>query len=200
MSSIIWPERVILSLDMILSQTSVTIFRHPFSEDAKHSHDLLLSAAALYSGHSRSELGELEFNPWGKPYFPSFPNLHFSITHSGDWWLCGFSGAELGLDLQQHRSHVPPETLASRFFHPHENEFLAQKDYRNFYDLWTAKESWVKYTGHGFFDDPSTFSVVSAEHQFPVIDGAEFRPLPFSSGYSLCLCMKSIQDVHLLSL
>lgn len=166
----------------------VTIFCHPHTESSHQSHTLLRQAASLYSGRSEAELGSLETTKWGKPFFSSQPDLHFSITHSGDWWLCGFSSCPLGLDLQIHRSHVSPDKLSRRFFHPLEDAFLEQNNYTQFFDLWCAKESWVKYTGHGFYNAPESFSVVSFDGPFPCVDGAELRLIPFEPGYSLCLC------------
>ena len=166
----------------------VALFRAPFREDARHSHDLLYQAAEHRSGLSRGELGPLEIGPWGKPAFSQHPELHFSLTHSGAWWLCAFSSRPVGLDLQIHRSFSPPETLSRRFFHPREDAFLARSGYRDFFDLWSAKESYVKLTGRGFYLDPAAFSVVSPEGRFPSIPEGTLRLLPFQSGYSLCLC------------
>jgi len=180
--------------------SDIIVFQHPFVEDSKNSHILLRQAAEQYSGFSASDLGALEYNPWGKPFFSLHPQLHFSITHSGNWWMCAFSKDNIGLDLQIHRSHCSPADLANRFFHPLEQHFLARNGYQYFYDLWSAKESWVKYNGHGFFDDPGTFSVVSVEGRFPIMEGAEFQQISFESDYSLCLCMESISNIHLLSL
>lgn len=167
---------------------NITIFSAPFSEEGLTSHTLLYQAAQQYSGLSASELGPLESTPWGKPSFSRTSHIHFSITHSGSWWLCGFSDAPLGLDLQIHRSHTPPSRLSQRFFHPLEDAFLARDNYSRFFDLWCAKESWVKYTGHGFFDDPGSFSVVSHDGSFPILPGVVLRLLPFMQGYSLCVC------------
>lgn len=33
---------------------------------------------------------------------PEYPWLHFSISHSGDFWACAMAAQEVGLDLQQH--------------------------------------------------------------------------------------------------
>lgn len=178
----------------------VTVFFSPFPEGSSHSHALLSQAAQCYSGLRPGQLGELEANPWGKPFFSLQPGLHFSITHSGDWWLCAFSGSPIGLDLQIHRSHAAPEALSRRFFHPREDAFLSQENHRRFFDLWCAKESWVKYTGRGFWDSPESFSVVSARGDFPAMDGAQMRLLPFTEGYSLCLCSQSIGEVRFASL
>ena len=174
----------------------VTIFHCLSPEEDRQSHTLLYQAAGAFTGLSPQHLGPLETNPWGKPSFSLRPDLHFSITHSADWWLCGFSSRPLGLDLQVHHSHAAPAALSRRFFHPLEDAFLSREGYRSFFDLWSAKESWVKYTGHGFFDDPATFSVVSAAGVFPSVDGAQLRLLPFTEGYSLCLCAQTPGEIR----
>ena len=106
--------------------TPVTIFRHPFWEGGDGSHTLLVQAAQRYSGLAPGAFGELRTGPWGKPFFPQGPGLHFSLTHSGEWWLCAFSDRPLGLDLQIHRSYADPARLARRFFHPREDAWLAR--------------------------------------------------------------------------
>ena len=175
--------------------TPVTIFLHPFREGGDGSHTLLVQATQRYSGLGPRALGELRTGPWGKPFFPQVPRLHFSLTHSGEWWLCAFSDRPLGLDLQIHRSYADPARLARRFFHPLEDAWLARAQYRDFFDLWCAKESWVKYTGRGFFDDPADFSVVDRQGRFPVRGGLQLCLLPFAPGYSLCLCARQIGAV-----
>lgn len=178
----------------------VSIYYRPFQEGADHSHALLRQAAARYAGCPALCLGPIEQGPWGKPFFSGAPQLQFSLTHSGRWWLCAFSAAPLGLDLQAHHSYLSPAKLSQRFFHPAEDAFLSRTGYLRFFDLWCAKESWVKFTGRGFFDDPSTFSVASPSGSFPVQEGAQLRLLPFSPGYSLCLCAATLGQIGFLSL
>ena len=178
------------------SNRHITVYSAPFSEDSRDSHALLYRAAEKHTGLTASELGPLTHTPLGKPSFSLSPHIHFSITHSGDRWLCGFSDAPLGIDLQIHRSYTPPARLSQRFFHPLEDAFLAADDYARFFDLWCAKESWVKYTGQGFFDDPGSFSVVSGDGVFPVMEGVVLELLPFAEGYSLCICSKSPSEIH----
>lgn len=116
----------------------------------------------------------------GKPYFCASP-LHFSVSHSGRYWACAFYTAALGMDLQEHRS-TNPEPVARRFFHPEERKHLEESGFTDFFDLWAAKESYVKYTGTGISDSFSGFSVLGGG---PV----RFYPIPFMDGYSLCVCI-----------
>ena len=188
MLSIIWPAWVSLNPDM----PSVTIFTAPYSEEDLHSHQLLCRAAMLLTGR---DPGSIARGPWGKPCFPNLPMLHFSISHSGEWWLCAFSDRPVGIDLQRCVSFVSPKTLSRRFFHPQEDSFLLQNSYEYFYDLWTAKENWVKFTGRGFYDEPESFSVVAEDGSFPSAEGTQLQHIPFRDGYSLCVCAEVIGTI-----
>ena len=179
-----------------MAAPDVTIYRSPAEEGDGLSRTRLVRAVCLHTGLRPDLLGEPAVTPLGKPYFPALPELHCSVTHSGSWWLCACSARPVGLDLQIHRSHTDPATLSRRFFHPLEDSWLAREDYRAFFDLWCAKESWVKYTGRGLYDGTESFHVVSPDGTFPAMEGAELRLIPFAEGYSLCLCARQIGQIR----
>lgn len=122
----------------------------------------------------------------GKPYFPAAPWLHFSISHSGAWWVCAFSDAPVGVDLQRVQPALET-SIARRFFHPDEGAWLAGNP-TGFFQLWTAKEACVKLTGQGIDGNFSKFSVVRDGGIVSPIEGTVLRYLPFAEGYVLCLC------------
>ena len=159
------------------------IYVFPY-EKGGDSRALLREAAARETGLSPGAFA-VETGPWGKPFFPNRPALHFSVTHSGGWWLCAFGSAPVGLDLQDHRP-APREKLARRYFHPDEVSFLEARGFEGFFDIWAAKESYVKYTGQGLYTPLDSFSVVQGDG-FAVC-GAQLRPLDFCPAHSLCLC------------
>ena len=64
-----------------------------------------------------------------KPRFQNAESIHFSISHSGDWWSCAVSTEEVGLDIQQER-HCRAERLARRFYHPLEVAWLEKNGYK----------------------------------------------------------------------
>ncbi len=130
----------------------------------------------------------------GKPYFLHFPELHFSISHSGDYWLAAFALAPVGIDIQLH-TVCRRELLAKRFFHLCEIEWLASNDYQDFFYVWTAKESYVKYTGQGIDDSFNDFSVVENNALAKQIKGAELLHLVFEEKYNICLCGQQLQNV-----
>ena len=167
----------------------------------------------------------------GKPYFdsevvgqndqqPRWSDIHFSLSHSGDYSACAFHTKPVGLDLQVHRE-CRREAIARRFFHPAEYAWLEKTGFEAFFQVWAAKESYVKYTGSGIAGGLDTFSVVDENglvRDLPREDGSpgvslwtpgerhsrslscdpvEPPPLWLPENYSFCLCAESIPDVRL---
>ena len=145
-------------------------------------------AAARYCAALGAALPDLTIAraPGGKPYFPAAPWLHFSVSHSGDVWLCALSDAPVGVDVQ-YRQPTREAALARRFFHPREVAWLGENP-DSFFRLWTAKEACVKLTGQGIDGAFGRFSVIANGTFAAPIHGAVLRHLPFAEGYVLCLC------------
>ena len=142
--------------------------------DGKHgSHDLLKKAAAHWcschgyiTGHEQGKEKGLFFkivqeDKWKKPYFDEPEGIEFSISHSGDLWMCAISDTPVGLDIQEENS-CKRERISRRFFHPKETQWLAEQNYRDFFRVWAAKESYVKYIGEGLVYGMEKFCVVDA--------------------------------------
>lgn len=157
------------------------------------------SRYALWRGLKKDGDFELDLAPGGKPYFPRRPELHFSVSHSGEYWLAAFQGQPLGLDIQLHeeRDYL---AIAKRWFHP--DEYAAVKQYgpHCFFDIWSAKESLVKCSGAGLTSSFSAFSVVEGGAIAPHNGGLQLKPMNLIVGYSICLCGKEIKKVYLKSI
>ena len=132
----------------------------------------------------------------GKPYFRDTKDLHFSISHSGKCWVCALGTARIGVDLQETKGHNNME-VAKRFFNKNEYEYLKNTSKEEFFDIWVAKESYVKYTGTGIADNFSNFSVIGSNKRFvEKLNGADIRFVPFDQGYRLCVCSERIVGVE----
>lgn len=174
------------------NKNEIRLYAAPFSEGRIGSHDLLFAAARDYAGEEIDTT--LARGAYGKPYFPHAPHLHFSISHSGDWWMCAFSAKPVGLDLQV----VQPcarEKLSRRFFHPDEDAFLRQTGYADFFRVWSAKESYLKYTGQGITQELRAFSTVAPNGAFPSVETAWMHMLPWQEEYALCLCAEKAHSI-----
>ena len=123
--------------------------------------------------------------------------LNFSISHSRGLWVCGVSRQQIGIDVEYHRADCQFERIAKRFFHPEEYRYLERNGFSttSFYPLWTAKESYVKYTGTGISDLYSSFSAAKDGALSGEINGVLFRHYPVRKDYSFCLCTKEAGQV-----
>lgn len=109
--------------------------------------------------------------PNGKPGFDGFSDLHFSVSHSGNYWACAFSRAPLGFDIEsvKHRiagAKTPCETesryraVAKRFFTPEEYKYVLDGGVDAFLRIWVLKEAFVKCKGSGIASGLSRFCVI----------------------------------------
>lgn len=94
----------------------------------------------------------LAFAEQGKPYLKDRPDLHFNISHSGDYAVCALSDAPVGCDVEAIRP--VRGSVAARCFSPEENAALAAADGNAaretlFFRFWTLKESCLKAVGCG---------------------------------------------------
>ncbi|MCL2488126.1 MAG: 4'-phosphopantetheinyl transferase superfamily protein [Oscillospiraceae bacterium] len=132
-----------------------------------------------------------------KPRFKTDIGVLFSVSHSGKYWLCAVSEQETGADIQQVKSRVyNGQAIAKRFFHPGEHAYLETNGYHDFFKIWTAKESYVKYTGRGIGGGLSKFSVVSNGRIAESVNGVQIQFLPLDPDYCLCLCAAAIGEVY----
>ena len=82
---------------------------------------------------------------------PTVDGICFNLSHSGDYVICAVSDREVGCDIEQIKE--APRRIASRVFSPEEIRCLEQisnEAYnREFFRLWTKKESFLKMKGIG---------------------------------------------------
>ena len=111
----------------------------------------------------------------------------FSVSHSGPYWACVVADRPVGLDIQMHKGGRL-EDIAGRFFHEKEAAWLKVQGIEHFFDVWTAKESYVKWTGQGIDRYFNEVSVVEEGHLVEQGDGFCFYRARVEEDCSLCLC------------
>lgn len=119
--------------------------------------NLCLGASALLDvGLRESGLTEKEMiyseQKNQKPFFTNHPEIFFNISHSGNYAAAAFSDSEIGIDIEKIKD--ADLKIAKRFFAEEEYKYLEkisdkEKQNREFYRLWTLKESFMKVTGLG---------------------------------------------------
>ncbi len=96
----------------------------------------------------------------GKPLLKDC-DVHFNLSHSGDWIVCAVGKVNIGIDVEEMRETAYKDIYCS--FAQSEIDWLnsMEPDARadGFYQVWTLKESYVKYCGIGLMRPLSDFSV-----------------------------------------
>ena len=90
---------------------------------------------------------EIIKNEKGKPYFKHIPDLFFSISHTDGLTVIALSDCEVGIDVE--RIKKADLRIIKRFLNE-EAEYITEQDSdRRFFEVWTKKEAYLKYTGYG---------------------------------------------------
>jgi 4'-phosphopantetheinyl transferase len=109
---------------------------------------------------------QLEFatNSYGKPYLTNSANIHYNISHAGYYVTCVISDEPVGIDIEC----VKPVDIqvADRFFSQNELAYVLSSSndlwIQRFFEIWTKKESRIKWEGKGLSKDLPTFSVLDS--------------------------------------
>lgn len=131
-----------------------------FRFKADHDRHILAEVLLRYVICSRTKVKnakiQLAARTDGKPYLINNSDFFFNLSHSGSWVSCGISNQEVGVDIEECRDFIEEDDLllAKRFFHPAEYAALLEassleEKQRLFFQFWTLKESFIKYTGKG---------------------------------------------------
>ena len=103
-----------------------------------------------------------ETNQNGKPFFREYPQIRFSLSHSGEYVMAAFSDVEIGCDIQQ--MEQTDLKIARRFFAPEEYAYIKEQEEESaqeeaFYRIWVLKESFLKAVGTGMALSMTDFSI-----------------------------------------
>ena len=94
------------------------------------------------------KLSQLEFsiNQNNKPYLESHSHTYFNISHTKNHIIMAVADEEIGIDIEEIVNKKSFMDIARRYFSDYEVKALEQSAglQRDFYTLWTLKESQVK--------------------------------------------------------
>ena len=111
----------------------------------------------------REDAIEIKRGEHGKPYILNLP-AHFNVSHSGKYTILAISDKPIGIDIEiiEEFSAI----LAKKLFNEDELSYIAgngpsrkkSEMQRSFYEIWTAKEAYLKYLGSGISGGVNTLS------------------------------------------
>lgn len=202
-------ERLISKISDFGPKTHDNIMAHKGIKDRFRSLAGILLLQKSFQDNHESDMNELllSYKENGKPFFDKRRDISFSISHSGCLAICALSNGStpsVGIDIQKHDMKLDSHKIANRFFDKKDNEVLSKiasnaaydeissSSYENaFYDMWTAKEAYIKYTGLGLSQSLNSFSCIpTSESAILPIDifesgsiTAKVHPVYLSSEY-----------------
>jgi phosphopantetheinyl transferase len=139
---------------------------------------------------SQRPIGDIRFhlNDMGRPVYQG---MEFSIAHSGGLAVCAASALMVGADIEYHDRTRDFMNITHEMFTDDEASKITRaglETHSVFYNIWTAKEAWLKSRNLGVWDmaeAPSPSDVTSTE----LCDG--FR-LPLRSPYSVSIAIDGL--------
>ena len=130
------------------------------------------------------------FNEYGKPYISGRDGIFFSLSHSGSLAVCSAADFEVGVDAEKIREFSP--SVFSKICTPGEKKYLEsldtdlQKD--EFFRLWTARESCVKFLGTGVLAKPVPFEFDFKTPPSFLGENPPFLKEYAADGYKITVC------------
>ncbi len=128
------------------------ILKKKNAEDRKRSIAVdVLAKRALSDFTAVTEKPEILYGEHGKPYFANY-NVHFNASHSGNYTVVALSDKPIGIDIEIIRDFSA--SAANKILNQDEKTYIMQDDIhenrnRRFFEIWTAKEAYLKLLGLG---------------------------------------------------
>jgi 4'-phosphopantetheinyl transferase len=148
----------------------------------------------ILSEYLSASPAELQFseNDYGKPFLAgaaSTNDIHFNTSHSCGLALYGIArGRELGVDIEQVRTDIATDEIATCFFSSRElaadRPLPPDRRQITFFRRWTGKEAYIKALGRGLSVPLDQFDVhLNPQTDVMCLDTRETSPGP--RGWSL---------------
>lgn len=142
-----------------------------------------LAAEALHCPESDIRI---ERGPLGKPFVaaPAPNDLDVNATHAGGWVAAVVArGGRIGVDLEGVRAVAPGliERCLSDFERSRFAHISAMETDSRFFQLWTAKEAYLKATGFGLSMDPREIVIDLTSDGQPVLHAGASEQWRFRS-------------------
>lgn len=155
-------------LQVVAPEKQIRIKRFHFYRDARNTllGDVLARTEICRVAGLNNKQLEFSTNEYGKPFlthlsndgFVNNPQIHYNISHTGHYVACAIADRPVGIDIES----INPVDLkiAERFFAPDETEYIMDSaQTQRFFEIWTKKESRIKWEGKGLSKPLTSFSV-----------------------------------------
>lgn len=170
--------------------------RFHFINDSKRSvcAELLLQYS-LFQATGQVVKMVIDYNEYGKPFINHIHDFSYNISHSGKWVVIVYGSTEVGIDIEE--IQTGKDDIADKFFTEEEKDFIytatGEERSKRFTQIWTLKESYIKYLGTGLSTRLDSFSVnaldgVVTSENGKIQNGLRLKSYLFDTDYYLSVC------------
>lgn len=170
--------------------------RYHFLEDSKRCicAELLLQYS-LFQVFRQFIKIDTAYNEFGKPFLNHVNGFSYNLSHSGKWVVIAFGRNEIGIDIEEIQRGK--ENIADKFFSEDEKNFIyavnKEEQAKRFTQIWTLKESYIKFLGTGLSTSLNSFSVNAIDGMVANQDGEiqkdiRLKSYRFNTDYYLSIC------------
>lgn len=119
----------------------------------------------------------------------------YNLSHSGKWVVIAYGSTEIGIDIEE--IQTGKEDIADKFFTEEEKSFIytvaGRERTKRFTQIWTLKESYIKYLGTGLTTRLDSFSVntldgVVTNQNGKIQEKLRLKSYLFNTDYYLSVC------------
>lgn len=188
-------------LNKVSSESQKRIRRFRFLEDAKRSlyGEILVRYLACQKLHIKNEDIKIERNLYGKPFLKGYPVFSYNISHAGKWIICVIADYPVGVDIELVK--FINLDIAKRFFTKAEYEMILMETIDSqqqlFYQIWTAKESYIKYIGRGLSIPLNSFTIYKECSDIYKVDldtSCIIKTINSFENYIVSICHTSLEE------
>ncbi len=193
-------EQYMKWLNKISDELRKRILRFRFLEDAKRTlyGEIIVRYLACQKLHIKNEDIKIERNLYGKPFLKGYPVFSYNISHAGKWIICIIANYEVGVDIEPVK--FINLDIAKRFFTKNEYEMILMESIDNqqqlFYQIWTAKESYIKYIGRGLSIPLNSFTIYKEYSDIYKVDidkSCIIRSIKLLENYVISICYNLLE-------
>lgn len=163
-----------LDIDLALARVSVQRREQALRFRHEGGRRLCLAAYLLLMDGLREEYGLTEppvfdYSSEGKPFIAARPDIHFSLSHSGNVALCVLADQPVGADVEVPRK-ITSSLIAYTMNADEQAKINAsQNPEMQFLHFWTRKEALLKLTGEGIRNDMKAVLEEEGKYQIETV-------------------------------
>ena len=132
---------------------------------------------------------QVRYNEYGKPLVKG---INFNISHSGEWVVIAVSNKKVGIDIEKNIDDL----VGMEIFSSNEKEYINRGKADGYLErtteIWTKKESYLKYLGVGLYKELNSFSAISSSGEVvdagKIINNVFIKTMSFKDNYKVSVC------------